>query len=210
MGQTKWLNRRGSAWTWMWMGICWNSNWSTGTRENLTGKDSSQIGLFNVQRQTALCIQMLMNFVSQWRWYVVVVLTIQLDKVKLPDASWINSAAYLWMMNPSAGDPANIYRVNTLAGNNGECNHAMRPWIPANFIGGPYLSGCSNAQVIGYWFSQSIPNPPKVIFTTAYRDYAVEVLNWASWTFCLSLIPLTGFFGRTQGSRFGTPYATRC
>jgi Histidine kinase len=57
-------------------------------RENVTGKDSSQIGLFNVQRRLALLYPNAHELrITNDDDTFVVVLTIHLDKVKLPDAS---------------------------------------------------------------------------------------------------------------------------
>lgn len=57
----------------------------------------------------------------------------------------------------------------------GECNHAMAAFefLQLHRVDLIFLD-VQMPRLLGTDFLKTIPNPPKVIFTTAYRDYAVE------------------------------------
>ncbi len=57
----------------------------------------------------------------------------------------------------------------------GECNHAMAAFefLQLHRVDIIFLD-VQMPRLLGTDFLKTIPNPPKVIFTTAYRDYAVE------------------------------------
>jgi len=59
-------------------------------------------------------------------------------------------------------------------------------------------------QLLGTDFLRSLPNPPKVIFTTAYKEYAVEAFELEAVTIFKTDIHRSFYKGGQSGMRAGS------